>query len=1111
MVRPACAKALSLAARRGLALAVILASAWISCALGPGAYSTAAPSQAKDATVPPPVARVDYPADSPANWLSHQGKSDAWYADTQKCRELLAKVSLNDDRVKRYVPKIKDKAEMLRRANGFDWRTRTVVEFLQNMLEDLAAGKEPLVRYAGKGLGYPYWSNTMRRIEATWVHVPPGYDPSKSYQLFIYYKCGGGIHLKDGKAAGGYRPDVGVANQTDTFHAWSSLDIQIKGRMGGEIELEEFPAALSKDFSVDPDRVFLTGWSDGGFTAIWLGSHFPHLVAGIAPGCGNWQYANVENVALTNIPVMTIDGWGDGGYNSGQFVRWQALRGWGADVSCIWGHHGHSYQPYEDVEEFKYILEWAKTKRRDPWPKHVRYATWNLSWNRAYWVYLDRLADPLLAGQIDAEVKDGNRIEVKTWNLAAYHLTLSDKLVDPRKDVTVVTDGKESYAGPYKERIDVELVKKPEGKFIKSAEMPDEIAAVMDACTYRRSSSAKDAQVIPGRTWLAVKGTAADEATSKLLEKWFPETAKADSDVTDADLAGRNLYLYGGPDVNKLTARLAAELPVKFEKGKFTLGSTVYDQPTHCIAFLHPNPLNPGKYVIVYAFNDVATFAKNGYLGITGEREFRTGDAMIRGISSSRPKFGLTLGGSSFETRYVMFGPDWKPDTRPALGEAEKPFDYLQLLRLRAEALREAAGVDVGIVWGHVPSWNRWNNSLAAGPVTMQDLATQDQLPEYVCVGEMKGSELARQRGGPAAWSLLADKAEPGYEEGKTLTATDIQPGKTYRIAYAFNGAPSYGAEPGKMPKLFKWATQEEFLAGAGAHIGVRNVVQTPLQTTEAVAQYLQKRKKVAPRATCFSLIDYIANPRDNEYGACDWLHLGADVAWKPGGAVADRYTLNLGVQPVGQAPADLPRKGAKHFAELGLDEKAAPLAFNFATLEKKLPLAAAAKVRRYALMVDGEGKGYALAANEPEGAVGHAVVVDLALANEGQADLAVSAVLADTVMRNIEGQSWPADGTKEKGWYFGYHRSVGPYQKPATHEDAALLAVGAVPRKLVAPNAGFNFGLVGLEHTLTVKASQSVRLPLLVVSIDRPAKGPDVSLQAALEAVKAELLKAAP
>jgi len=91
----------------------------------------------------------------------------------------------------------------------------TAVEFLQSMLEDLAASKEPLLRYAGKGFGYAYWSNTMRRIEATWVHVPPTYDPAKSYQLFIYYKCGGGISNKDGKAAGGYRPDVAVANQTD--------------------------------------------------------------------------------------------------------------------------------------------------------------------------------------------------------------------------------------------------------------------------------------------------------------------------------------------------------------------------------------------------------------------------------------------------------------------------------------------------------------------------------------------------------------------------------------------------------------------------------------------------------------------------------------------------------------------------------------------------------------------------------------------------------------------------------------------------------------------------------------------------------------------------------
>jgi hypothetical protein len=210
-----------------------------------------------------------------------------------------------------------------------------------------------------------------------------------------------------------------------------------------------------------------------------------------------------------------------------------------------------------------------------------------------------------------------------------------------------------------------------------------------------------------------------------------------------------------------------------------------------------------------------------------------------------------------------------------------------------------------------------------------------------------------------------------------------------------------------------------------------------------------------------------------------------------------------------GETPPALPRPRAKHFAELPLDEKAAPLAFDFAALEKKLPLAVAAKVRRYALTMASTGKGYALSTGAAEGAVGQAVVVDLTLTNKGQADLAVSAVLADTVMRNVNGQTWPAEGAKERGWYFGYNRSVGQYQQPPTHQDAALLAVDAAPRKLVAPGAGWNFGLVGMEHTPTVKAGQSLPLPLLFVSIDRPEKGPDINLQAALEAVKAELLRA--
>jgi hypothetical protein len=483
---------------------------------------------------------------------------------------------------------------------------------------------------------------------------------------------------------------------------------------------------------------------------------------------------------------------------------------------------------------------------------------------------------------------------------------------------------------------------------------------------------------------------------------------------------------------------------------------------------------------------------------------------VIAGLPADRPKFGVGLGAAVFKTRHVVFGPDWKPDPRPALGEAEKPFDCLQVLQLKADAIREAAGVDIGIVWSHTPGWNRWATTIPAGPVSLHQLATLDMLPEYVYVGEMKGASLLRQRGEPAAWSLLGDPREPGFVAGKTLTVADIQTGKTYRVAYGCFGAPAYGVNPPQMPKLFKWSTQEEFLAGPTTSMPVTNLVQTPLQVVEAVARYVRKRGKIAPRSTSFSLTDYIANPRDNNYAAYDWLHLGAEVSWKhAGGTQNDRYTLNLGVRPDGETKPTSPRPHSKEFAEIPLGPTNFP-AFDLGALDMKLPVAVTGSVARFSVAMDAAGKSYTLGPEGATGAVGQAILVNLVLVNKGQADLAVSAVLSDTAMRNENGQSWP-EGGKEARWYYGYHRSLGRYTQPPNHEDGALILVpDAGPRKLVAPNAGCNFGLVGLEQSLAVKTGQSLTLPVFLISLNRPGKGPEISLQAALESMKATIAPAA-
>jgi hypothetical protein len=1062
------------------------------------ACSTAA---AADKPRPAPV------EDPPAAWLSAADKSEAWRTTTGRCRELLGKLNPQDALVQRHLPKVKEKVQLLLRSPDFDWEQKTAVAYLEHMLEDMRAGKEPYVRYRGKEFGYPYWSNTIERIEAIWIHVPPEYDPAKSHQLFLYYKCGGGIHLKDGRAAGGYRPTIDAANRTDSFHAWSSLDIQVKGRKGAHVEVEEASAALCRDFAIDPDRIFLTGWSDGGFTAIWLASHYPHLVAGIAPLCGNWQYGNVENIGLSNVPTLAVDGWGDGGYNSSQFCRWLALRGLGADARCIWGRHGHSYQPYEDAEEFQYIMDWAKGQKRNLYPKKVRYATWNLCWNRAYWLAVDRMENPALAAQVEAEVADGNRIQVQVWNIAAYRLTLSDKLVDPHKPVTVVTNGKPSYSGPVKAELLIEVSPRPEGKFVKDASLPDDIATAIIESSY----AMKSPTAIPARRWLAVRPTGWDEKTAGLLAKWAPKDARADVDVTDEDMVRCNLLVYGGPDINKLAARFAADLPVKIERGKFTLGSKVYDRPSHCVAFLHPNPLNPKRYVIVYAFNDAETFARHGFFGMMGGSlsEFRTGDCLISGIPAERRRWGAAIGGRSFESRHLMFDASWKVDASPALGELDRPFDYLQVLRLKADAVREAAGADVGVIWEHTPSWNRWGDSLPAGPVTLSDLATIDMFPENIGVAEMSGAELLG--GKPSASTVLADRRDPAYDGKNHLSADQIDPAKTYRVAFGYFGTPSYGAEPERMPKLFPFAMPEDFLAVRSNHIPLKNLRQLPTQVIEATAQYIQKRKRISPRAVCFDLTEYVINPQDNDYGAYDWLHLGIEapgqgVAAKPG----ERYTLNLGLRRADEPEVALPRRNSKHFLDLA-EKVDGSATFSFAKLDKKLPVTVSAAARQHAITADKGFKSFALArADAKENTVGRGVLVTVKLANAGSEDIAVTAILSASELRQVWRQTWPDEEDKNSpGYYAGYHQARGEYHQPPAHEDAAvLLFAGAIPKttRLVAANAGYNFGLAGVQVPLTVKGGQTLSLPLLLVSADRPPGG-NVSLAEVLGTLKADLM----
>jgi predicted esterase len=801
-----------------------------------------------------------------ADLLKTEGKSENWMKGTERIRASLVKLDPDSPKVKKWLPAIRRRcATLMKFGNIGDYERATFNEHFEAMLEDLVAGKKPMARYSGQTLNYGYWSDHISRLTGAKIQVPPDYDADREYQMFMYYKMGGGMYWRSptkrfarpydegAKVLGPHRPTADMCRKTpETFHAWSSLYYGVKGRQGVVEELKELTRAMTEDFAISPDRIFLSGFSDGGFTAMWLGTHYPHLVAGIAPEVANWQYGNATYFGFFNVPTLVVDGWNDGGYISENLARYSFLSNMGYDIQGIIGHHGHNTKPFETLETVKQIMTWAKSKRRDLNRKHIKYSTWNLAWNRAYWFAIQRMADPLFAAIVDAKVED-NTFHVTTKNIAVYQLDLNDKLVDAKKPVKVITNGEASYTGPYKEQLTVEVVQLPESKLAKTPQTPGGIIVHANLAAYNNDKSGHKKFRLKSSPWTWVSFTGGDnpEEDKKFIS--YPKWARPDNKVDEETIAENNLMIYGGPLRNKLAARMAPVLPVTFEKGKFSIGKKVYDQPENWVKFICANPLNPSRMVLIFAFNDPAAAAKVNQKGLKkmglSPWGFRDGDCKVFNVKRSNGKY---------ETDTYVFDSAWQAPDGTVIGTAKTPFAFGRILQLKANAIKEATGTEVGLYKAR-PGWNRWQTSLPEGPLTVHDIAVVSMLPEFIMTGELSGAALKSlitrkdKKGNPAYYSTVFPEASgAGYDSAVTTLLKDIDDSKTYKISAGYSlcddGALGLGFNKNKMPSPhFYFKTLEEYDAQEGTSIRCRNLAQTELEVTEAVVRYIEKRGSISP------------------------------------------------------------------------------------------------------------------------------------------------------------------------------------------------------------------------------------------------------------------------
>ena len=134
------------------------------------------------------------------------------------------------------------------------------------------------------------------------LYVPPSYDPDQSYPLIL---CLHGAGFTGESYLERWVPRLEdryiLACPTISMGAWWT-------RFGEDLTLAILQS-VSAEYHIDPERIFLTGMSNGGIGAWIIGMHHADLFAGIAPmasGIDDVLFPFVEN--LTHTPVYVIHG-----------------------------------------------------------------------------------------------------------------------------------------------------------------------------------------------------------------------------------------------------------------------------------------------------------------------------------------------------------------------------------------------------------------------------------------------------------------------------------------------------------------------------------------------------------------------------------------------------------------------------------------------------------------------------------------------------------------------------------------------------------------------------------------------------------------------------------
>lgn len=381
----------------------------------------------------------------------------------------------------------------------------------------------------------------------------------------------------------------------------------------GEVDAWEALAHARSHYGVDDRRVAARGFSMGGAAAWHFGAHHAGEFCAVNPGAG---FADVpvymKVAAMTNQPawyeqrlwlLYDATNYAANFFNttlvaySGELDKQKlaadcmdaALAGEGMKMTHIIGPNtAHKYEA-KAREDVARLVDAAAARGSDPLPAKVRFVLFSLRFNRMKWITVDGLERHWERSTVEGEF-DGTAARLVTKGVTGVTLALP-------QGTRVTIDGT-AFAGP------LAFVKR-EGRWTAGT------AGEAGAKRHGLQGAIDDAFVepflfvLPTGTPLNEKaGSWAKEESDYARRAWRHQhrgepRIKNDAEVTADDIGNLNLVVFGDPQSNRLLAKMADRLPIRWSDNALVVNGKRWPADRHAPVFIVPNPLNPRRYVVV--------------------------------------------------------------------------------------------------------------------------------------------------------------------------------------------------------------------------------------------------------------------------------------------------------------------------------------------------------------------------------------------------------------------------------------------------------------------------------------------------------------------------------